>query len=223
MKRFFTLIFILSISTAFADRSQLTITSMMNAPVSFMVDNRPYQTTGQDRSVTINQIAAGYHTIRVLRQCGNGWRRGSQLLYEGSINIRRGYDVDVLINRFGKAFTDEQQLNYQDNDHDNNNWNHNNQQSMDFNSFNQLKQTLNNEPYDNTRLVIAKQTISMNKFNSQQAKDLVMLFTYESGKLEIAKYLYGNTIDKNNYLVVYDAFTYSSSKEELAKYIQQYR
>src|SRR4051812_25241872 len=103
MKTFFTLMLVLTVSFAFAQRwSRLTITTMTNSPVSVLVDNRPYQANGSDRSIELNQVTPGYHSIRIYRQRGNGWRRNNQVLYESSINIRRGYDVDVLVNRFGK-------------------------------------------------------------------------------------------------------------------------
>ena len=42
-------------------------------------------------------------------------------------------------------------------------------------------------------------------------------------RLDIAEYLYKYTVDKNNYVTVYDAFSYSSSRDELSRFIQQYR
>jgi hypothetical protein len=60
-------------------------------------------------------------------------------------------------------------------------------------------------------------------FSAQQARELVSLFTYESSKLEMAKYIYRYTTDKNNYITVYDVFTYSSSKDELSRFIREYR
>ena len=108
------------------------------------------------------------------------------------------------------------------NDHDNSN-NSNYGQGINRRSFDQFKQTLKNENFDNTRLVIAKQTISNNSFSAAQVKELLALFSFENSKLEIAEYAYKCTIDKNNYFILNDAFSYSGSKEELARYIRSYR
>ena len=133
-----------------------------------------------------------------------------------------------MINRFGRVFIDEQLISEQYNDNNQyDNWNNQNNnplsQAMSPTSFEQLKQIVSNERYENTRLTIAKQAISVNMFSAQQAKELISVFTYENNKLDIAKTMYTRTIDKNNYVIVYDVFSYSSSKEDLARFIQQFR
>ena len=52
---------------------------------------------------------------------------------------------------------------------------------------------------------------------------MVTLFSFENNKLEIAKYMYGKTLDRKNYFVIYNVFTFSRSKEELAEYIRNYK
>jgi len=87
--------------------------------------------------------------------------------------------------------------------------------------FVQAKESLRREWFENTRLVTAKQIIDQNYFTSQQVKELMLLFTFENNRLEIAKYAYGKTVDKGNYFVVNDAFTFNS-KEKLNEYIREY-
>jgi hypothetical protein len=52
---------------------------------------------------------------------------------------------------------------------------------------------------------------------------MMLLFTFEDNKLEVAKYAYRKTVDNRNYVMVNDAFTFSSSRDELAKYIRSLR
>lgn len=87
--------------------------------------------------------------------------------------------------------------------------------------FSRAKETLRKEWFENKRLTTAKQIIDGNSFTSRQVKELVSLFTFENNKLEIAKYAYGRTVDKENYFVINDAFSFNNSKEALSKYIRE--
>ena len=210
-------------------QGKLSISTITNDPTRVLVDGNNYNNNGEDDGM-INDIRAGYHSIKVYRQkkykYNNGGRfnRNMQLIYEGNIYVKPQYHVDVVINRFGKAFIDERQMTggyYDDND----GWDNadNSMQPMNSRAFEQFKQVIRNEGFDNTRSVIAKQTIAANYFSSAQVKEIVELFSFENSKLDIAKYSYKYTVDKNNYFILNDAFAYSSSKEELAKFIQAYR
>lgn len=85
--------------------------------------------------------------------------------------------------------------------------------------FNQLKLMVSNEPFDNNKLKIAKQAISANGVSSAQVRELIGFITFESNKLELAKFAYGKVFDKENYFMVNDGFTFSSSVNALADYI----
>ncbi len=89
--------------------------------------------------------------------------------------------------------------------------------------FNQAKETLRREIFENTRVNLAKQIIDVNYFTANQVREIVNMFTFENNKLDIAKYAYKKTTDKNNYYLVNDVFTYSNSKDELARFIRDYR
>ncbi|MBL0145458.1 MAG: DUF4476 domain-containing protein [Chitinophagaceae bacterium] len=100
----------------------------------------------------------------------------------------------------------------------NNGWNNN--AVMNDKAFYQLKQSIQNENFDDAKQAIAKQAMTGNYFTASQIKEMVQLFSFESSKLAIAKYAYKNTIDKQNYYVVNDAFSFSSSKQALIQYTQ---
>jgi hypothetical protein len=72
-------------------------------------------------------------------------------------------------------------------------------------------------------MATAKQIIDRNYFTSQQIKDLLLLFTFENNRLDLAKYAYGKTVDKGNYFIVNDAFTFNNNKEKLSAYIRDYK
>lgn len=100
-------------------------------------------------------------------------------------------------------------------------YNDNYSRSMSSYDFSQAKESLRKEWFENARMTTAKQIIDRNYFTSQQVRELMLLFTFENNRLDIAKYAYGKTVDKGNYFVVNDAFTFNS-KEKLNEYIREY-
>ena len=118
-----------------------------------------------------------------------------------------------------KDYRDRDDRNYDDrNDRD-----YNFGRAMNASDFNQAKETLRKEWFENTRLSNAKQFVDRNFFTSQQVKELLLLFTFENNKLDLAKYAYNKAVDKNNYVIVNDVFSFSNSKDELARYIRESR
>ena len=95
--------------------------------------------------------------------------------------------------------------------------------AMTNTDFAQAKESLRREWFENTRLETAKQIIDRNYFTSQQVKEMVLLFTFENNRLDIARYAYGKTVDKGNYFMLNDAFTFNNNKEALKEYIRQYQ
>jgi len=132
---------------------------------------------------------------------------------------------------------DRDDRNYGNNDHDardnsdngddrNNDdprYDNNNSRAMTNIDFTQARETLRREWFENTRLETAKQIIDRNYFTSQQVKEMILLFTFENNRLDIAKYAYGKTVDKGNYFMLNDAFTFNNNKEALKEYIRQYQ
>jgi hypothetical protein len=228
MKKIFTLtttLFLTISLFAFSPKSILSISSGSKLPVTITIDNRNCDESNSNE-VIVKDINAGYHNIKVYSQKTKWYSKRTQLIYTGNVYIKPGFHVDITINRFGKAFIDERKINssYYDDDQDDNDWNNDHsKQPMNVNEFDQFKQTINNGGFENTKLVMAKQTISDNYFTAAQVKEMLGLFSFESSKLEIAKAAYRNSIDKSNYFIVSDALVFSSSKEELAKFLETSR
>jgi hypothetical protein len=85
--------------------------------------------------------------------------------------------------------------------------------------FNKLKSSVESKSFDSSRLTVAKQGVKSNVLASWQVAELMDLLTFESSKLELAKYAYKYVADKGNYYLVNDQFTFSSSISELDQYI----
>jgi hypothetical protein len=108
-------------------------------------------------------------------------------------------------------------------DHKNDDPRYDNNRAMTDNDFAQAKESLRREWFENSRLTAAKQIIDQDYFTSQQVKEMVLLFTFENNRLDIAKYAYGKTVDKGNYFMLNDAFTFNNNKEALKEYIREYK
>lgn len=241
MKQFFTLIISMLFQfSLFAqplergwngnNQNKISVTSLLNGQVTLMIDGNYYSARNNDDDITVSNLRAGNHTIRIYQQRQGSRKnpRNAQLLYDATIYLRNQYHVDVIVNRFGKIFVDERKIErgylYEPGMDDNDNgWGQNGYAVMNDRIFTQFKQTLRNESFDNTRVSVAKQTIAANQFIAAQVKELLPLFSFEDNKLEIAEFAYKYTIDKSNYFILNDQFAFSGSKEELARYIQSYR
>ena len=85
--------------------------------------------------------------------------------------------------------------------------------------FNQAKELIRNESFDNSRLALAKQVVSGNGMNAAQITEICKLFSFENNALEFAKYAYQYCTEPNKYYLVNEAFKYDSSKRELNEFI----
>lgn len=92
---------------------------------------------------------------------------------------------------------------------------------MNQNSFENLVELLSEEWFDSRRLATAKNAIKNNTFSAEQVKQLIETFTFESSKLEIAKFSYDHTIDKENYYIIFSTLNYNSSVNELEIWINE--
>jgi hypothetical protein len=183
---------------------------------------------------------------------GNRNKR-EQTLYNTRVYLKDGYHFDIVVNRFGKVLVDEIKIagndewytdddDYYEKDRDRDReYDRDNRDQRDYDdrydrnnrdlrydemsesAFNQAKESLKREWFENTRLSTAKQIIDRNYFTSRQVKELVLLFTFENNRLDIAKYAYSKTVDKGNYFIMNDAFSMNKNKEELNNFIREQR
>lgn len=81
-------------------------------------------------------------------------------------------------------------------------------------------QQISNETFDSSKLALAKQVVSSNPMNANQILGICKLFSFESNKLEFAKFAYTYCTDTNRYYLLNEAFSYNSSKRELDEFIK---
>ena len=130
MKQTFTLLLAAFISLSmysYPTFSKMSISSTSNAKLRVMVDGNRYK--ANDNSIMISNLQQGYHSVKVYQfirgfipSSPYGYNNNSnyRLVYSANVYVKPQYYVDIIINRFGKAFIDEQPINagYYDGDDD---------------------------------------------------------------------------------------------------------
>ena len=139
-------------------------------------------------------------------------------------NDDRRNDRDYDRNNRDKDRYDRRNGDYNNRRYDNNNdWNNNRRdndrynQAMSNYNFNQLVQRIRSQWFG--KFNTAREAVNNNNFNTYQVKQLMLLFSSDSERLELAKQAYRNTVDPRNYSQVYDALSYAS-QNELSRYIR---
>lgn len=83
--------------------------------------------------------------------------------------------------------------------------------------FSKLKMNIQGASFESTKSNIAKQGMINNNLSIEQIAEVLRLFSFESTKLEIAKYAYNYTSDKNQYYQLANEFTFDSNKNEITR------
>ncbi|MGI9527831.1 MAG: DUF4476 domain-containing protein [Weeksellaceae bacterium] len=95
--------------------------------------------------------------------------------------------------------------------------------TMNQTSFNRFMSTLKKESFDEGKIRLIESTAKDIYFTAEQIKEMISLFSFDDNKLDIAKKLYAQCVDKYNYYLVNEAFSFSSTKEKLQDYIRKIR
>lgn len=94
---------------------------------------------------------------------------------------------------------------------------------MNNQDFTNLTKALKRNSYndDNKSQVIISAT-QYSRLTAVQILDLVQLLDFESNKLKLAKQLFANCVDKQNFFQVYQGFNFQSSIRELIAFVQMF-
>jgi hypothetical protein len=86
--------------------------------------------------------------------------------------------------------------------------------------FEQLKNTIANTKYETKKLDTLKVLTAPYQFATSQVSTLMTLFAFESNKFEVAKLLYNQTVDKQNYSRLAGNFNFDTRKEDFKKFMK---
>jgi hypothetical protein len=95
----------------------------------------------------------------------------------------------------------------------------NNNNGMSPQAFQAFKQTVENSSFDSGKQTIVKTQLQNMWITSGQLKEIIDIFSFESSKLDMAKYGAARVIDKQNLFNIYNCFSFESSKTEFANYL----
>lgn len=91
------------------------------------------------------------------------------------------------------------------------------------NDFAQIKQSIEKESFNNTKLTLAKQIVRSHQcFTVNQIKALTRLFEFEEARYEFAEFAWDYTIDRQSYYQVAEVFSFRTTREKLMKFIEQH-
>ena len=243
MKTIFTLFasLLLSVSLLAADmmpKTMLTVQSAGNEDIRVVVDGRRYETSAN--RIVIQDLGTGRHTIKVYKEKRNGMfsimGRRYELVYQSHVQVKNRSHILVNIDRNGRASMTESRLiangrnsqtgsdRYFDYERDGRwgdyDYNEGYARAMSDREFNTVLQAIDKEWLESNKLKSALHVVKNNNFTAAQVKEMLLLFSFENNKLELAKQAYASTVDKRNYSMVYDVFSFNTSKTELDRFIQ---
>jgi hypothetical protein len=78
---------------------------------------------------------------------------------------------------------------------------------------------LRSRSFESSRLALAKEIISSNCLTSAQVRDFMLQFSFENSRLEVARFAFAFTVDRQNYYLVHDALQYPESVAELQQFL----
>ena len=242
MKSIFTLVMscLMAVSVFAADvAGRITVSFTGNKDYKVLIDGRAYE-AGSGNRIYLRDIRPGRHTIEVYNTKTKNNRKNARPVYAGSFTVRPNRDMDIWIDRNGRAEFDESRNNDRRYDRNDRNWNDRNRdwdrnddrnkgggyndyynRAMSDYDFNRLEQSINQQWRG--KLSTAKDGIKRNSFTTYQVKQLLLLFSSENDKLELAKLAYDKTVDRQNYNQLYEVFSSRSSHEELDRFIRNNR
>jgi|GEM_PF-1469140 len=215
-KTFILLLLNISLFSAFSQGyhqhgdSRLYLKMRDNSSFFAKIDGRTYD-THTDR-LRINSIDAGWHRLMVYEK--NGPHGQTRIVYRGRIEIPRASKVFAVVGGYNDLIIKRiEPINSNNYPPDNNNYN-----PVSLN-MQQLTYTLNGTSFESDKLIIAKQAVSTNGVYADQVLQIMQNFSFESTKLDFAKFAYAYCADKNNYFSINSGFSFNSSIIDLNNFV----
>jgi hypothetical protein len=84
----------------------------------------------------------------------------------------------------------------------------------------QLKKTSGTKQTDTQKMTMLKDELKKEKLTTNQVSDFMDLFSFESSKVEFAKWAYQLTVDKEYYIDLESKFAYKTSQDDFDKFLK---
>lgn len=83
----------------------------------------------------------------------------------------------------------------------------------------QMKNSIKSESFEDDRITLAQNLSKDRCFQAHHVVQIMSAMSFQDSKLEIAKFLYSKTENKNDYEICVNELTFASDREELRNYI----
>ncbi len=195
--------------------SYLNISLVDNSYFTATINNINYNQ--QTNVVEISGIPGGTHYVKIMKQAavGGNW---NSIVFEGYVKIPDNCNVYASIDELGnfmmykKLYGDKPVIEH-----------HDQYGIMNSRDFADFKKLIIDRTFETTKFDMTKSVIDNNYFSVNQVREILSWFVFESNKIELAKYAFKNTVDRNNYFKLYDIFVFESNVTDLDNYIKNYR
>gem|GEM_PF-2984032 len=85
--------------------------------------------------------------------------------------------------------------------------------------FDQLVQSINNQPNDDNKMTVAREAVDYRYVSSAQVAAIMNCFASDQAKIDFAEYAYPHVTDKRNFYQVNNTFTDPESAQQLGGYL----
>ena len=206
--------------------AELNLVSADRNLISVSLDNNYYSPFTSNFGAV--NIQPGTHYVRIVKRYFLNKPRSShhrkfkdEVVFSGYLEFPVASRIIGTLDCFNRLSLNVENLYYQENYFQQPNYTAPHCIGMDEISFRELKNIIVNRWFDSSKIEVAKQGISGSAISSSQLAELMDLLSFESSKLDLAKFAYRYVSDKQKIFLVNDAFSFESSISELDRYIRR--
>jgi len=202
-------------------KSAITITSYERVPLEISINGRVYDAPRGE--FTTSRLRPGNQRITIARSVGRHGRM--QEVYRGQIFVPRATHLITRLNRHNRLVVVDEQPIRRGHPHDGpyNPPYYDDGPRYAVVNVPSVINAMNRSSFENDKLLIAKQALRNNRIYSAGVERIARQFSFESSRLEFAKYAYQSCIDPENYYRVNNVFAFSSSINKLDDFINSSR
>jgi len=222
--RLFTLTALMALLflTAGAYHSEFTIRLENNRFFELRINNVAYE---PESYLLIQNLEPGRYHIEVFELSNTNYgsyHQANRLIrrFSGYIHLPAGYRVNGMINRFGRYVElGRSTLRYELPSPPRPVHNEHYHYGMSHSAYHHLMAILETTSFDNSKLGIARQAVAANGCTAEQVLGIMSQFSFESNRLNFAKFAYRYCVNPEGYFLVTRGFSFESSKRDLMRFI----
>lgn len=224
-----------------SNASYLNLSLSDNSDFTAVINNMSY--SKYTNEIELNDLPGGSHYIKMVKRSSPG-NQQNNVLFEGYVKIPDNCSVYASVDEYGNFMIykklygsnipsggsgNECNCNCEECRHcrykepDKEIGNYENYRIMNSRDFAEFKQLIADRTFETTKMDMTKSVIDNNLFSTEQVKEMLTWFVFESNKLDIAKYAFKNVVDRGKYYKLYNSFVFESNVTDLDNYVKNYR